>query len=114
MFKTTVRNNAAFISGGWLVLQNCHLGIDYMNEVEETLMKTPEIHQDYRLWITCEITSRFPIGLLHLCIKVTQEPPAGLKASLHRTYTTMVTQETLDKAPGICKQRQNKLESFGL
>ncbi|CAK9086367.1 Dynein gamma chain [Durusdinium trenchii] len=91
------KNNAAFISGGWLVLQNCHLGIDYMNEVEETLMKTPEIHQDYRLWITCEITSRFPIGLLHLCIKVTQEPPAGLKASLHRTYTTMVTQETLDK-----------------
>ena len=35
---------------------------------------------------------------LHLCIKVTQEPPAGLKASLHRTYTTMITQETLDKA----------------
>ncbi|CAL1160609.1 unnamed protein product [Cladocopium goreaui] len=91
------KNNAAFITGGWLVLQNCHLGIDYMNEVEETLMKTPEIHQDYRLWITCEITSRFPIGLLHLCIKVTQEPPAGLKASLHRTYTTMISQETLDK-----------------
>lgn len=40
------KNNAAFITGGWLVLQNCHLGIDYMNEVEETLMKTPEIHQD--------------------------------------------------------------------
>ena len=34
---------------------------------------------------------------LHLCIKVTQEPPAGLKASLHRTYTTMISQETLDK-----------------
>ena len=91
------KNHAAFITGGWLILQNCHLGIDYMNEVEETLIKTPEIHQDYRLWITCEITSRFPIGLLHLCIKVTQEPPAGLKASLHRTYTTMITQETLDK-----------------
>ncbi|CAJ1379392.1 unnamed protein product [Effrenium voratum] len=91
------KNNAAFITGGWLVLQNCHLGINYMNEVEETIIRMPEIHADYRLWVTCEITSRFPIGLLHLCIKVTQEPPAGLKASLHRTYTTMVTQETLDK-----------------
>lgn len=40
----------------------------------------------------------FPDPRLHLCIKVTQEPPAGLKASLHRTYTTMITQETLDKA----------------
>ena len=29
------KNNAAFITGGWLVLQNCHLGINYMNEVEE-------------------------------------------------------------------------------
>ena len=29
------KNNAAFVTGGWLVLQNCHLGIDYMNEVED-------------------------------------------------------------------------------
>jgi len=91
------KNGAAFITGGWVILQNCHLGTDYMTEVEETLTKTPEIHSSYRLWITCEITSRFPIGLLQMCIKVTLEPPAGLKASLHRTYTTMVTQETLDK-----------------
>ena len=40
---------------------------------EETIIRMPEIHADYRLWVTCEITSRFPIGLLHLCIKVTQE-----------------------------------------
>ncbi|CAE7640135.1 DNAH8 [Symbiodinium pilosum] len=91
------KNGAAFLTGGWVILQNCHLGTDYMNEVEEVLTKTPEIHANYRLWITCEITSRFPIGLLQMCIKVTLEPPAGLKASLHRTYTTMVTQETLDK-----------------
>ena len=91
------KNFAAFINGGWVILQNCHLGTDYMNEVEETLTKTPEIHSTYRLWITCEITSRFPIGLLQMCLKVTLEPPAGLQASLHRTYTTMVTQETLDK-----------------
>lgn len=31
------KNNAAFITGGWLILQNCHLGIDYMNEVEDEL-----------------------------------------------------------------------------
>eukprot|EP00931_Biecheleriopsis_adriatica_P081370 TRINITY_DN5469_c0_g1_i3.p1 TRINITY_DN5469_c0_g1~~TRINITY_DN5469_c0_g1_i3.p1 ORF type:complete len:4660 (-),score=1275.41 TRINITY_DN5469_c0_g1_i3:88-14067(-) len=91
------KNNAAFITGGWVILQNCHLGIDYMNEVEDTLVKTSEIDPDYRLWITCEITSRFPIGLLQMMIKVTLEPPAGLKASLYRTYTTMITQETLDK-----------------
>merc|ERR1719221_2349699 len=91
------RNNDAFITGGWVILQNCHLGIDYMNELEETLTKTAEIDDEFRLWITCEITPRFPIGLLQMAIKVTLEPPAGLKAGLYRTFTTMVTQELLDK-----------------
>merc|ERR1719502_287600 len=68
-----------------------------MNQLEDTLTKTKEIDDDYRLWITCEITSRFPIGLLQMAIKVTLEPPAGLKAGLARTYTTMVSQELLDK-----------------
>jgi len=91
------KNDAAFITGGWVILQNCHLGIDYMCEVEDKLIKTADINDDYRLWITCEVTSRFPIGLLQIAIKVTLEPPAGLKAQLYRTYTTMITQETVDK-----------------
>merc|ERR1719443_1946982 len=65
------KNNAAFLTGGWVILQNCHLGIDYMLEMEETLTTTSDIDPDFRLWITCEITSRFPIGLLQMAIKVT-------------------------------------------
>jgi dynein heavy chain len=91
------KNNAAFVTGGWVILQNSHLGIGYMCELEDVLVKTGEINEDYRLWITCEITPRFPIGLLQLVIKVTLEPPAGLKAGMMRTYSTMVTQELLDK-----------------
>lgn len=91
------KNNAAFLTGGWVILQNSHLGIGYMQELEDVLLKTPEIDEDYRLWITCEITPRFPIGLLQIALKVTLEPPAGLKAGLSRTYTTMVSQELLDK-----------------
>merc|ERR1719247_4030035 len=91
------KNTNAFISGGWVILQNCHLGIDYMNELEDTLTKTKEIDEDFRLWITCEITPRFPIGLLQMAIKVTLEPPAGLKAGLYRTYTTRIGQEEMDK-----------------
>jgi dynein heavy chain len=91
------KNNAAFVVGSWVILQNCHLGIGYMCELEDVLVKTAEINEDFRLWITCEITPRFPIGLLQLVIKVTLEPPAGLKAGLMRTYSTMVGQELLDK-----------------
>ena len=32
--------------------------------------------------------------------QVTLEPPAGLKAGLYRTYSTMVSQELLDKTLG--------------
>jgi dynein heavy chain len=91
------KNNNAFITGGWVILQNSHLGIGYMCELEDVLTKTPDIDDDFRLWITCEITPRFPIGLLQIAIKVTLEPPAGLKAGLYRTYTTMVTQDLIDK-----------------
>merc|ERR1719199_1560677 len=91
------KNNAAFLTGGWVILQNSHLGIGYMCELEDVLLKTPDIDEDFRLWITCEITPRFPIGLLQLAIKATLEPPAGLKAGIYRTYTTMVSQELLDK-----------------
>ncbi|MAC17935.1 MAG: hypothetical protein CMC97_06535, partial [Flavobacteriales bacterium] len=91
------KNSEGFVNGWWVILQNCHLGIDYMCELEDTLTKTPEIDEDFRLWITSEITPRFPIGLLQMVLKVTLEPPAGLKAGLFRTYTTMVSQESLDK-----------------
>merc|ERR1719456_465205 len=41
------RNNAAFITGGWVILQNCHLGIDYMLELEDTLIQTSDIEDDF-------------------------------------------------------------------
>merc|ERR1719199_2091203 len=88
---------SGFLVGTWVILQNCHLGIGFMNKQEDILGNTAEIHEDFRLWITCEITNRFPIGLLQMSIKVTLEPPAGLKAGLYRTYTTIMSQEMLDK-----------------
>jgi len=87
----------AFLVGGWVILQNSHLGIAFMNELEDMLQKTPEIDEDFRLWLSCEITENFPIGLLQMSLKVTLEPPAGLRAGLFRTYTTMVSQELIDK-----------------
>ena len=42
------KNHAAFVTGGWLILQNCHLGIDYMNEVEDTTVGKKNI--TYHTW----------------------------------------------------------------
>merc|ERR1719162_940646 len=34
------KNNDAFITGGWVILQNSHLGIGYMCELEDVILKS--------------------------------------------------------------------------
>jgi dynein heavy chain len=47
------------------------------------------IHNNFRLWITTEPHSDFPLNLLHMSIKVTNEPPQGIKAGLKRTFASL-------------------------
>ncbi|XP_034553818.1 dynein heavy chain 5, axonemal isoform X3 [Notolabrus celidotus] len=82
-------------NGGWVLLQNCHLGLDFMDELMDTVTETEFVHDSFRLWITTEVHRHFPITLLQMSIKFTNEPPQGLKAGLKRTYGGL-NQDLLD------------------
>ncbi|XP_073341886.1 dynein axonemal heavy chain 5 isoform X4 [Pagrus major] len=82
-------------NGGWALLQNCHLGLDFMDELMDTVTETDFVHDSFRLWITTEVHRLFPITLLQMSIKFTNEPPQGLKAGLKRTYGG-INQDLLD------------------
>ncbi|MEW5318622.1 MAG: hypothetical protein WDW38_009830 [Sanguina aurantia] len=85
----------ASLEGQWVLLQNTHLGLSYLTEVESYLVKEENIHEDFRLWITAEPHPQFPIGLLQMGIKITNEAPVGMKAGLRASYQ-WVTQDMLD------------------
>uniref|UniRef100_A0A8C8DVN9 Dynein, axonemal, heavy chain 5 n=1 Tax=Oryzias sinensis TaxID=183150 RepID=A0A8C8DVN9_9TELE len=82
-------------NGGWALLQNCHLGLNFMDELMDTVIETECINDSFRLWITTEVHKNFPITLLQMSIKFTNEPPQGLKAGLKRTYGG-ISQDLLD------------------
>lgn len=85
--------------GSWVLLQNCHLGLEYMTELMVQIMELEKLgegwHEDFRLWITTEVHNDFPITLLQMSIKYTNEPPSGVRAGMKRTYAAM-THEILE------------------
>ena len=49
-----------------MLLQNCHLGLDFTEELLDTIVDTESIHESCRVWITTEVHPKFPISLLQV------------------------------------------------
>ena len=73
--------------GGWLILQNVHLMPKWLLELEKRIEKNAaEAHPDFRLFLTSDPSNKIPVALLQRAIKLTQEPPPGLKALFKRSW----------------------------
>ena len=58
----------ATVGGGWVVLQNGHLGTGYLLEALAHITSSENVHSEFRLWITAEPTDQFPVNVLQVCV----------------------------------------------
>eukprot|EP00927_Polykrikos_kofoidii_P031997 TRINITY_DN2738_c0_g1_i1.p1 TRINITY_DN2738_c0_g1~~TRINITY_DN2738_c0_g1_i1.p1 ORF type:complete len:3358 (+),score=626.85 TRINITY_DN2738_c0_g1_i1:1049-10075(+) len=98
--------------GKWVLLQNCHLAPSFMATLESMVekMDPTSLHTMFRLWLTACPSPMFPISILQLGIKMTIEPPKGLKLALLRAYMGF-EEEWLE---GCTKPYEFKKLLFGL
>lgn len=77
--------------GHWVVLNNVHLMPRWLIELEKKLdeFALEGSNKRFRLFLSSDAAPSIPIGLLNRCIKITNEPPAGLKANIKRAFASL-------------------------
>ena len=76
-------------AGWWVLLANCHLAPSWMNDLERiadevSLERAPP--KELPVMLTSAPADCFPVSVLRRGVKVTNEPPAGLRANLLGSY----------------------------
>lgn len=76
------------LDGNWVFLANCHLSLSWMPQLDKLVeqMGGEQTHSEFRLWLSSSPTPQFPISILQAGIKMTTEPPKGLRANMKRLY----------------------------
>eukprot|EP00232_Nephroselmis_pyriformis_P029065 CAMPEP_0182867354 /NCGR_PEP_ID=MMETSP0034_2-20130328/8675_1 /TAXON_ID=156128 /ORGANISM="Nephroselmis pyriformis, Strain CCMP717" /LENGTH=4528 /DNA_ID=CAMNT_0024999703 /DNA_START=83 /DNA_END=13669 /DNA_ORIENTATION=- len=77
--------------GTWVFLANCHLMTSWLPTLDKMIegFAARKPNPDFRLWLSSSPTPAFPIAILQRGVKMTTEPPKGLRANLLRLYDTI-------------------------
>jgi len=74
--------------GHWVVLNNVHLMPNWLRGLEKVLdqFATEGSHPGFRVIFSSDPAPSIPIGLLERCIRLTSDPPSGLRANLKLAF----------------------------
>ncbi|KAI9209879.1 dynein heavy chain and region D6 of dynein motor-domain-containing protein, partial [Polychytrium aggregatum] len=96
------RLDLAYREGGWVMLENIHLVAKWLPVLEKKLeLLAMGSHADFRVFLSAEPAGDpsmhiIPISILQASIKITNEPPTGMQANIHRALDNF-SQETLER-----------------
>lgn len=84
--------------GNWCFLSNCHLSVGLLPELEQRLdeiIVQGQYQDNFRLIMSASPNEDFPISLLQRSVKMTMEPPRGIKPNMARLYRNIGSAFTL-------------------
>uniref|UniRef100_A0A7S2IQH3 Dynein heavy chain n=1 Tax=Haptolina brevifila TaxID=156173 RepID=A0A7S2IQH3_9EUKA len=98
-------------SGGWVMLQNIELVARWLPKLEKKLEALIEgAHPEFRVFLSSLPQNVVPVQILQNSIKLTNEPPSGLRPNMLRAYGTF-TETVWEACP---KQGELKVIIFAL
>mmetsp|Transcript_30960 Transcript_30960/g.47375 ORF Transcript_30960/g.47375 Transcript_30960/m.47375 type:complete len:88 (+) Transcript_30960:6378-6641(+) len=77
-------------------------------------LRERKVHPNFRLILTSMPVPYFPSSILQNGVKMTTEPPSGLKSNLKRIFSSIVTEDTyyLSKTYGKLKIKDKMTEEI--
>merc|ERR1719197_2085847 len=103
-------------SGDWVLLQNCMLAKSWMSDLEAMVFglaeNSEDNHPEFRLWLTSKPADYFPVSVLQNGIKMTNEPPKGIRANLVRSYANLIKPEDFETSIAIMRRFLNEQDEI--
>ena len=87
-------------------LANCHLYTTWMAELSNIVQNIQEddgeieTNRNFRLWLTSMPNNNFPVSILQHSLKLTTEPPSGIKGNVKKLFD-----ELTDEKMGECNKK---------